>query len=60
MLTLNAQRELCVLDKAGGAPLKPEELLTVLRAAVSKVRELSERITRELEKDAKTRVLEVS
>ena len=37
-ITLNAQRELCVLSKAGGTALMPEDIMGVVRVGVERVR----------------------
>ncbi|KAL0252479.1 hypothetical protein I308_101871 [Cryptococcus tetragattii IND107] len=58
-LTLNAQREICVLSKAGGAPLGAEEIMGVVKFGVDKVRELVRHLEEELEKDRTSRVVEV-
>ncbi|PWN46913.1 putative RRP45-exosome complex exonuclease [Violaceomyces palustris] len=59
VLVLNSQKEICVLDKAGGAPLDAEVLLETLRAGLARVKELSELVDEHLRKDASVRVVEV-
>lgn len=58
-LTLNAQRELCVLSKAGGSPLTADEIMKVVRLGVDIVREMSGEIDEALKLDASVRVIEV-
>ncbi|KAK8850668.1 hypothetical protein IAR55_004588 [Kwoniella newhampshirensis] len=58
-LTLNAQREICVLSKAGGTPLAADEIMGVVRVGVERVREMVKHLEEELEKDKSTRVVEV-
>ncbi|KAI5479642.1 splicing factor 3B subunit 3 [Pseudohyphozyma bogoriensis] len=50
-LTLNAQSEICVLTKAGGAPLDADEIMRVVMIGVGRVREVDEFIKKELEKE---------
>ncbi|EPQ31751.1 uncharacterized protein PFL1_01083 [Pseudozyma flocculosa PF-1] len=59
VLVLNAQREICVLDKAGGAPLDADKLLETLKAGLLRVKELSERVEAELKRDREVRIVEV-
>jgi exosome complex component RRP45 len=58
-LTLNAQRELCVLSKAGGTPLGADEIMGVVRVAVDRVRDLIRTLEDALERDRAVRVVEV-
>lgn len=58
-LTLNAQRELCVLSKAGGTPLSAGEIMNVVRVGVEKVREMGKVLDEALERDRSSRVVEV-
>jgi exosome complex component RRP45 len=58
-LTLNAQRELCVLSKAGGTPLSVEELMKVVSIGVDVVREMTTEIETALKEDEKVRIVEV-
>lgn len=58
-LTLNAQRELCVLSKAGGTPLAAEDIMSVVRVGVDRVRELGRALDQALERDRMERVVEV-
>ncbi|ORX40790.1 ribosomal protein S5 domain 2-type protein [Kockovaella imperatae] len=58
-LTLNAQRELCVLSKAGGSALSPGEIMGVVRVGVERVRELVKIMEDALRSDQSNRVIEV-
>jgi exosome complex component RRP45 len=59
-LTLNAQRELCVLSKAGGTPLAPSEIMGVVNVGVERVRTMVRILEEALEKDRGERVVEVT
>lgn len=54
-LALNAQKELCVLQKFGGLPLTVDEVLGVVRIAVARVKEIEVLVKSTLEADWKTR-----
>jgi exosome complex component RRP45 len=58
-VTLNAQRELCVLSKAGGTPLSAVEIMGVVRVGVDRVREQIKVMDAALERDQKSRIIEV-
>lgn len=58
-LTLNAQRELCVLSKAGGTPIGAQEIMAVVRVGVDRVREAIKLLEDALERDKVSRVVEV-
>jgi hypothetical protein len=58
-LTLNAQRELCVLSKAGGTPLAKHDLMRVVRLAVDRVRDMTKELEDALKADEQIRVIEV-
>ncbi|ORY28024.1 ribosomal protein S5 domain 2-type protein [Naematelia encephala] len=58
-LTLNAQRELCVLSKAGGTALAVEEIMSVVNVGVSTVREMVKVMEEALERDRGSRIIEV-
>ncbi|KAK1923167.1 ribosomal protein S5 domain 2-type protein [Papiliotrema laurentii] len=58
-LTLNAQRELCVLSKAGGTALATEEIMSAVTVGVDRVRELVKVMEDALDKDRAERVVEV-
>lgn len=53
--TINAQGELCVVQKAGGTPLYPEKIIECMHDAARKVKELDALIKSNLEKDAQRR-----
>lgn len=54
-MTVNAQRELCVLSKAGGLPLAADEISSVVRVGVDRVRDLVAMMEAELAKDWESR-----
>ncbi|KAF9814262.1 hypothetical protein IEO21_05201 [Rhodonia placenta] len=58
-IALNAQRELCVVQKAGGVPLDPNEVLRIVDIAVGKVKELDGIVEARLKEDWAGRVVEV-
>ena len=58
-LALNAQRELCVVQKAGGVPLAPDELLRASDIGVRKVKELDAFVEARLSEDWAGRKVEV-
>ena len=58
-LVLNAQREICVLDKSYGSPLHPQTLLDLINVGLRRIQELTDRLEDALKKDAETRVVEV-
>ena len=58
-IALNAQRELCVVQKAGGVPLSPAEILRVVSVSTEKSKELDKFVKERLEDDWKTRDVEV-
>lgn len=58
-ITLNAQRELCVLSKAGGSPLSVDDVMDVVRVGVERVREVVKQMEEALETDMASRVIEV-
>lgn len=58
-IALNAQRELCVVQKAGGVPLAPEEVLRIIDVAVQKAKELDVLVEKRLKEDWATRHVEV-
>lgn len=57
--TLNAQRELCVLSKAGGSALPVDGVMAVVRVGVERVRDSVRQIEDALAADAAQRVVEV-
>lgn len=58
-IALNAQRELCVVQKAGGVPLAPDEVMRIIDVAVGKAKELDRIVERRLQEDWATRHVEV-
>jgi len=58
-IALNAQRELCVVQKAGGVPLAPAEILRIVAVSTDKSKELDRLVRERLEEDWKTRRVEV-
>jgi exosome complex component RRP45 len=58
-LTLNPQRELCVLSKAGGTPLAAQDIMSAVRVGVDRVRDLVKIMESALEADRASRVVEV-
>ena len=58
-ISLNAQRELCVVQKAGGVPLAPEEVLRIIDVAVGKAKDLDKIVEQRLKEDWATRNVEV-
>ena len=58
-VALNAQRELCVVQKAGGVPLAPDEVMRIIDVAVGKAKELDQIVEKRLQEDWSTRNVEV-
>ncbi len=58
-VALNAQRELCVVQKMGGVPLVAEDVLKIINIAVTKVKELDALVEDSLREDWKGRHVEV-
>ncbi|GHJ83941.1 hypothetical protein NliqN6_0343 [Naganishia liquefaciens] len=58
-LTLNSQREICVLSKAGGTPLMKHDLMRVVRLGVEQVRDMTKALEDALKEDERVRVIEV-
>ena len=58
-VALNAQRELCVLQKAGGVPLASDEILRIVGVAVEKAKELDKLVEQRLKEDWAGRTVEV-
>lgn len=58
-IALNAQREICVLQKAGGVPLSQDEILNIVNIAVVKVKELDQLVEERLREDWHGRKVEV-
>ena len=58
-LALNAQRELCVVQKAGGVPLAQDEILRMINVAIEKAKDLDSFVESRLREDWVGRVVEV-
>ena len=58
-IALNAQRELCVVQKAGGVPLAPDEILRIVGIAVDKAKDLDKLVEQRLKEDWAGRTVEV-
>lgn len=58
-IALNAQKEICVLQKLGGVPQDTEEILRLVKIAVTQAKELSEFVDARLQEDWLTRKVEV-
>ena len=58
-IALNAQRELCVVQKAGGIPLSPTEILKIIAVSTEKSKGLERFVRERLEEDWRTRTVEV-
>ncbi|KAG6805737.1 hypothetical protein H0H92_014197 [Tricholoma furcatifolium] len=58
-IALNAQRELCVLQKLGGVPLDTDEVLNIVNIAVQKAKELNSIVEARLKEDWESRKVEV-
>jgi exosome complex component RRP45 len=58
-VALNAQRELCVVQKAGGVPLESDEMMRIIDIAVGKAKELDNLIETRLKEDWGGRTVEV-
>ena len=58
-VALNAQRELCVIQKAGGVPLEPDEIMRIIDVAVNKAKEIDKLVEGKLKEDWEGRTVEV-
>ncbi|KAG8817464.1 hypothetical protein FRC17_011220 [Serendipita sp. 399] len=58
-IVLNAQSEICVLQKNGGVPLDQEAILRLVDVAVGKAKEIESLVEKSLQKDWGERHLEV-
>ncbi|GLB42848.1 putative 3' exoribonuclease family, domain 1 [Lyophyllum shimeji] len=59
-VALNAQRELCVVQKLGGVPLDPDDVLKIVSVAVQKAKELNNVVDARLREDWEARKVEVT
>lgn len=58
-IALNVQREICVLQKAGGVPTTPDEVLRLIKIAVVIVEDLDKLVEARLHEDWETRKIEI-
>lgn len=58
-IALNAQRELCVVQKSGGVPLTPDDVLKIVNVAVERAKELDAFVESRLREDWEGRKIEV-
>ncbi|THV05038.1 ribosomal protein S5 domain 2-like protein [Dendrothele bispora CBS 962.96] len=58
-IALNAQRELCVVQKSGGVPLVQEDVLKIVDIAVGKAKEVDDFVESRLKEDWEGRKVEV-
>ena len=58
-IAMNAQREICVLQKAGGVPTAPEEVLRLINVASILVKDLDKLVEVRLREDWEGRKVEV-
>ncbi|KAF8233755.1 ribosomal protein S5 domain 2-like protein [Tricholoma matsutake] len=58
-VALNAQRELCVVQKMGGVPLTPDHVLKIIEVAVQKAKELNGIVEARLRDDWTGRTVEI-
>ncbi|RXW19137.1 hypothetical protein EST38_g6710 [Candolleomyces aberdarensis] len=58
-IALNAQKEICVLQKLGGVPQQTEEILRLVKVAVDQAKELTMTVDARLAADWETRHVEV-
>ncbi|KAH7910417.1 ribosomal protein S5 domain 2-type protein [Hygrophoropsis aurantiaca] len=58
-IAMNAQREICVLQKAGGIPTAPDEVLRLVNVAVPLVKDLDQLVEARLKEDWQERKVEI-
>lgn len=58
-IALNAQKEICVLQKLGGVPLGTDDILQLVEIAVTKAKETSNLVEARLKEDWAGRKVEV-
>lgn len=58
-IAMNAQREICVLHKAGGVPTASEEVLRLINVASGLVKDLDKLVDTRLREDWEGRKVEV-
>ena len=54
-IALNAQSEICVLQKAGGVPTAPDEILQLINVAVTIAKDLDKLVQKRLQEDWESR-----
>lgn len=59
-IALNAQRELCVVQKLGGVPLATDEIMKLVNISVTKAKELNLLVDTRLKEDWAGRRVEVT
>lgn len=57
-VTLNSQQEICVLSKAGGAPLPADDIMKVVQIGIQRVRDLDAMVKAALEREVKRRAVD--
>lgn len=58
-IALNAQKEICVLQKLGGVPLGTDDILRLVEVAVGKAKEMNTLVEARLREDWAGRKVEV-
>jgi exosome complex component RRP45 len=58
-IALNAQKEICVLQKLGGVPLGTDDILRLVEVAVGKAKEMNILVEAKLQEDWAGRKVEV-
>ena len=58
-IALNAQKEICVLQKLGGVPLGTDDILRLIEVAVGKAKEMNGLVEARLREDWAGRKVEV-
>jgi len=58
-IALNAQGELCVVQKMGGVPLDQSEVVNLVEVAVEKAKEVEALVERRLKEDWASRALDI-
>jgi len=58
-IALNAQKEICVLQKLGGVPLGADDILRLVEVAVARAKEMHELVEARLREDWLGRKVEV-
>jgi len=58
-ITLNAQREICVLTKAGGQPMGIDEVMRIVHLGAERVQEIDQVVNSSLKGDLKRRAIDL-